>query len=105
MTPIYVTFLSKQNYRDRNHLLWPGLWGSGRRRDTRNTFGVVEIFHIFTVVVVTWLHIFVKSHSTTYLEDFVLNINCTSKSLAFFLKKEKLKGKNNGNKKLSLQVL
>lgn len=64
---------------------------------TRKAFGVVEISHVF-IVVVTWLHAFVKTCATVHLEIFFTKCKLHLNKPGFFLKK-KLKGKNNGNEK------
>lgn len=66
---IYVTFLSKQNYKDRNQLCLPGLWRGRMASKAHKAFGVVEIFHFF-IVLVTQLHTFVKIRATVHLEIF-----------------------------------
>ena len=65
-------------------------WGEGQKLTAENTGefeGMTELFGIFTEVVVTWLHMFVKTHRTicsTCLEIFLFYIRVCTCMLSCF---------------------
>ena len=77
-------------------------WG----RATKTLQGLVIIFIILTVVMVSWIHTYVKTYQIAHLSMFrLLYVNDTSRKLFFFLKgKKAVEGKTRKGKK-SMHIL